>query len=367
MLPADSSWNVNETVGAGMIALYHKWNDTCSRRPTTVDSRNVMNQVWPNKWSIDSDLERHEHYKNCHSCRDFNVTEVLHSVRMGSGCCAIDWPSTASVCRTLQRYSAVYWIGDSLTRHMVYALYQLLLGDLHWAKVKSIDRGSAPSGTILKRTSSDENLRRQCQCDGMYIDNIDSLACRERDYSTMFNLTRPSLATLCLAHLMDPRPFLFFYRHHSNQEDLPNAFKCINDSRPQFLYLSSINPQYTLEKVQKEVIGKVLTFVSRAQQSCPFRMKLHVIWGGASPFSREHDKKWPLQSREHALDLNAKVDAWLATAHPDIKILDFFQMTIDDLTHDGVHFQTSTNVKKATVLLSLMDRWRDSAGSSLHT
>ena len=348
------AFNISK-IPVGMQPLYQKWSENCAsygaQHPHTVAAQTGTFKAY--NWSIDNDLERSNFYRNCASCRQFNANEVLESVATGSSCCAIEWPSTANVCLTLQRYSSVFWIGDSLTRQMVYAMYELLLENLQWGKVKGNGDNNGISDGQKKKVPAVQQMYEQCQCDGTYLDSKD--LCRLYDYSTMFHLTRPVLNTLCPSHTIDPRSFLFYYRHHSNREDLQSAFKCYNDSRPQFVYLSSIDAGYTLEKLQNEVVEKILSYIDRAKKGCPYDMKYRFVWAGASPTSVEHNKKYPLQRRDRAIDLNAKMKSWLHVSHPEFKILDFFNMTLDDTSHDGLHFQTSTNVKKASVLLRLMD------------
>jgi hypothetical protein len=388
-----------------MWSLYDRWRDSCllhgrltlhdkaaSPGPGPAGIRRTHN------WSVEDDLDRHQNYSLCtnveNSCRgekSWNVSAVLESIRKGSSCCAIEWQSKEQVCHILQMFSRVYWIGDSLTRHMVYGMYQLLLEDLEWAKLRGYGGATgifdAPTAAVvsaewiksigfnvvldsdpnlpMNTNATEKDIYRDCLCDGMYTDNSGSI-CRKYDLSTMVNLNESSLGSICPASSSPTRssssptpqqlrPFLFFYRHHSNKQDLPHAFKCINDPRPQFIYLSSINAQFSAEKVRMDIIGRVLGYVKNAQKKCEHKMRYVIVWSGASPTSDEHDAKWPLQTRAHGLALNRQVDEWLLQCCPDVKILDFFQMTMNDSSHDGLHFQTSTNVKKASALLRVME------------
>lgn len=257
-------------------------------------------------------------------------------------------PPPNNTCGILSQYNHVIFHGDSLARHLRLAIYMSM-------------RGNFIEGTVVKG-----NLEK-CLCDGQFSE---SKVCRT--YEGYFQQTiRPQQIAgenLCLNAdpflLGKPAPAPFRERRGE-----PNPFKSVDwssvdcaeaDYRGILLVLQG-GLHYAMnatETFQKEV-QPVVTHPTFRECECVGKVRL--VWLSANAQSRALDEKYPHQSREKAITFNEEIrDSFLDIGFMpgrDVVILDWWNMTAEAQSVDGLHYMTDVNLAKASQILYLAERW----------
>ena len=76
---------------------------------------------------------------------------------------------------------------------------------------------------------------------------------------------------------------------------------------------------------------------------------------GLNTQSVTYDRTYPRQSTPNSLRFNAAVGAHLNRTAPDVRAIDFMNLTENAQLSDGVHYRTDVNMAKAHVVLRLME------------
>ena len=86
--------------------------------------------------------------------------------------------------------------------------------------------------------------------------------------------------------------------------------------------------------------------------------KIRLIWLAMTAQSRLLDDPYSHQKRENAVVFNEEIrKSFIEAGYPDILILDWYNMTNDSQTSDGLHSLTEVNLAKASQLLYLVEHW----------
>ena len=94
-------------------------------------------------------------------------------------------------------------------------------------------------------------------------------------------------------------------------------------------------------------------------RDCVNRQKVRTIWLSATAQSKELDERFPHQSRTSVLAFERKIQSLLDAEKfaEGITTLDWWSLTADSPTSDGLHSLTDVNLAKAAQVLYLADRW----------
>ena len=86
--------------------------------------------------------------------------------------------------------------------------------------------------------------------------------------------------------------------------------------------------------------------------------KVRLVWLAMTAQSRLLDDPYSHQKRENAVVFNEEIrKSFIEAGYPDILILDWYNMTNDSQTSDGLHSLTEVNLAKASQLLYLIEHW----------
>mmetsp|Transcript_380 Transcript_380/g.683 ORF Transcript_380/g.683 Transcript_380/m.683 type:complete len:130 (+) Transcript_380:955-1344(+) len=107
------------------------------------------------------------------------------------------------------------------------------------------------------------------------------------------------------------------------------------------------------------VIKPVITHPKFIECAC--LGKLRFIWNSMHYQTKEMDAIWPHQSGENAIEFNENIhqsfiDAGLVPGQ-DVLVLDWWNMTKDAQSSDGLHSLSDVNLAKAAQILYLAEKW----------
>ena len=235
-------------------------------------------------------------------------------------------PSKESVCDTLDQYSTVVFAGDSLTRHMRQALDMSI-------------RGNFTHGGIV---SDSEEVRAVCVCDGQFSEN---------------SLCRPGRLVRDVPPVCPGSSFSFGKRQ--GRQLWWGEVTC---DRPNYKGLLLVLQWGLHSKMNANLTNlEFLTpvFEHPRFKECMWRGKARVIWLAPTAQSTKLDERYPHQARLAVLDFEREIQAELgASGYGDeLVTLDWWNLTKDSPTSDGLHSLTEVNLAKASQMLYLLDRW----------
>ncbi|EED87604.1 predicted protein [Thalassiosira pseudonana CCMP1335] len=261
-------------------------------------------------------------------------------------------PSPEKTCEILNQFSHVILHGDSLTRHLRQAMLMAMRGDYI--------TGGLPYMS--------EETKKLCSCDGTFSENI---KCRKIDLYFP-NVVQPKDfpgAKVC-ANLDSVNQSFAFGKvvegwdgdgYPKNNIDW-EAVDCTNEEyRGMLLYLQGgmhygCNASRTFERMVEPVLS------NPKYQECRRRGKILTLWNGLRAQSRTMDEKYPHQSKENAIVFNEEMKQ-LFQSRDDIKlgkdvlVLDWYNMTSDAPSSDGVHSLSDVNLAMAAQILYLIEHW----------
>jgi hypothetical protein len=243
--------------------------------------------------------------------------------------CDIPYLSAHDACSIMGHYSHVLTVGDSLTRHLRQALLITLRRDLILGGIETLNKHR-------------EDNPFDCRCDGQFSEHAH---CRQND--NLFNVMTPRDLNLC-SKLPDQDQFYF------NDEINWPSINCSQPETKGVLLLLQGGLHFNMNADQT-MIHFVLPSIQHPNfHHCANVNKLRVIWIAFSSQSRSVDQKYPTQSRENALLFNQQMNQKIQEAIPNITIIDWWNLTLDAQTSDGVHFLTDVNLQKANHFLHVV-------------
>jgi hypothetical protein len=304
-----------------------------------------------------------------HQRCETSSNELLESIQQGERVCTLHLYSPQKVCEVLNKYSHIYWFGNSLTRQTLMALHSLLSSNLH-----SINKYTTNNRYPQFDTPAKDALQ-QCQCDGQFsvhtvcrqpyrlqdlsegIVNACSDIMGESFWKTSFQFqyyqlrqTKELQIDRCLDN-GDVRPVFLFFQ--GGNVDVPVSGSRHNDG--------NTNPkEFDIPLFFQHTLHTFITQYEYFYQNCPNGklITLHIVFSGVNA-QNQHPKEEDdsTSSIENLLGLNSRLLEYMQKWHPQVKILNFFNLTMSPHADsaDGYHYLTATNVQKAMALLRLME------------
>lgn len=267
--------------------------------------------------------------------------------------CRVPFFSHKDLCTVMNKYSAITFAGDSLTRHVTMALSALINQDLRWGGFPRYDLNST--------------LLNECNCDGQFSEGP---LCRTYD-SNRFRTNDIRKLGLC-AHSLDKHlPTSFGYDVRTSSDNSANDDRgnwicgSPGDVRPRFLYLQGATHLGTSSQIAIPTsFEPYLKRITSKMRECHGGgvlnpdTHLRIVFAGAPVNLPAIEKKYPSQRRDRVARYNDEVAAWLHQEYPLAMTLNFYNMTLEAVnrTSDGFHSLTDVNVMKVTSILAMMDR-----------
>ena len=193
-----------------------------------------------------------------------------------------------------------------------------------------------------------------CQCDGQYSEHE---TCRIYNIQAIFNVTDIRSYGACSISKKPIQQTINFRFHKFIRlllED-PQFLPCTTDTRPILLFIQAGFNGIPPDAIIRDILQPIMKRVRHFRSTCVYNTKVYIIFTGANCQKRELDEYFPTQSREIARAFNLVLQKYINRHHKEIKILDFFPMTVDAASVDGYHYLSSVNIQKANSVLRLME------------
>lgn len=252
--------------------------------------------------------------------------------------CGFAWLSPRRACALLARVSRLYFIGDSLTRHLASAFAALLSGDLEYGVLPS---GQAPS------------VYDTCRCDGQFSEMLECRAGGEVEFDDNRQ------ARLCGGGGGSP-----FALHYVNSDHTGHiaAFSSLdvcapggNTARPVYFFLEGgLHKGANATLAAEVLIRPFMAALLRSNQRCP-STRLLVQWGSLPAQGRWLDGRYPNQAENLAVDYNARTAQLVASEFGGITSMDWWNLTRHAATSDGLHALSDVNLIKAQYVLNWLN------------
>jgi len=258
------------------------------------------------------------------SAEDSLVAEVHPSYFVPGGC---DMPflSPREVCAAFNQYSQIIVAGDSLSRHMMQGLMMMMKGDLVSGAIESPIRSPY----------------QWCACDGQFSEHE---ICRANNnaHFTEGEGFLPKDLGLC-SDLPMPNMVEFFY----GDRRVVTKLDCtIEDYKGAVLVIQAGLHYYT--DANRTLGGMVDPILNNQMFKACLRLnKVRVIWITLGVQSRKADRRYRHQSRENTLVFNSNMEAGLNERLRNVTIIDWWRLTENSQTSDGVHYLSDVNLVKA--------------------
>lgn len=296
-----------------------------------------------------------------------NLDEALHAIREGSrrwvnpeheslpsleaeeersyfvtDGCDLPFLSADEMCVALNRYSRVIINGDSLSRHMLQGLEMVLKGDL------------VSGGIESEKKFWTEGSPYQCMCDGQFSEND---MCRIGNNVFLEDFTPRDLA-LCrnLPESEDQFHLKLFGKNEQvagiSVPDILGDCAAPDYRGAVWVFQGGFHYHVKVHLALKEWINPIMN--DPAFQECRRLGKLKVIWIGCETQSRSVDRSYPVQSRENTQLYNAEMERILRQRVDDLIVVDWWRLTHNAQTSDGVHFLSDVNLVKANQLMNVL-------------
>ena len=268
--------------------------------------------------------------------------EWLQSFFVPSGC-SLDYQGADGFCSTLQSFSHVLLIGDSLTRHMTQGLFMALTED--------------PVHGAIPRLSARQDLYDACTCDGQFSE---AAVCRSYTHEHMMWMPDLRQYGVC-PHTRAP-PTSFRYWEVGGQQLQAEELKggsvmgswCSEDSRPRLLFLQTgVHHKNNFSRIVEAFLDPILSTAEQLRSTCAHPSPWSVVWAGSSVQGRVLDQVYPHQAREVTRDLDERLSSYLLERF-QVPTLPLWNLTAGAATSDGFHYLSEANLLKAVALLHFM-------------
>ena len=273
--------------------------------------------------------------------------ESVPSIFEPNGCYAPAVPPPKDkVCSILDQYSSVIFTGDSLSRHLRLAVYMALRGNYTHTPFMELD-----------------DVATKCKCDGLFSE---SRLCRNTEPyfndQTNINDIPGNLCPGSNFSIGQVANFPFLERRGQVNPGKNIRWDEIECDRPTYKGLLLVmqgglhwmmNATETFEQMIRPILDHP------KYRECVNRQKVRTIWLSATAQSTKLDERFPHQSRKSALTFEQKMQSLLDASQfaEGITTLDWWSLTADSPTSDGLHSLTDVNLAKTAQVLYLADRW----------
>jgi hypothetical protein len=334
------------------LRLYNDWKSICSRaefntvlHPYGGFTQDTKKTVFP--WTLD--------HENIHIFADFqrlkplcqNIDDMIKTISLPviEYKCTVRWLSSFSICLILEKYAGIYFLGDSLTRHMSMAFYMLLNRDLRYG------------GFPIDPNINPKIFGNNCGCDGQFSENK---LCREYD-TKKFTFTDARANGFC-RKIPNYKNVKFSYFDDGFYD--PKILLCgdnPSDQRPILLFLQGGTQFYTNSTIFIEkFLSPNLLLIKQHLEACPIKIsidRIRVIFTGVPVTKGKLEKLYKLQERSRAAMFNSEVSEYVSLHIPKSLSLNFWNLTMESLdrSSDGFHAMTDVNLIKMMITFNAMD------------
>ena len=237
--------------------------------------------------------------------------------------CAFKWFSPREACTVLSRYSKLYFVGDSLTRHLVQGVTMVLNGNLEY--------GAVPH-------AKESRIYDDCRCDGQFSE---AKECRMSIDTFVDNRA----AGLC------PGTSGHFALVYNGGMIGNNALVSQYDTRPIFFFLSAgthykMDANVTIQEFLEPNLSKI-----EAMKAANSELWVLTSWGAMGAQGRMLDTKYWRQSRENSAVFNQQIGEY-ALKNGVQTVFDWWNLTRGAQASDGLHLLTDVNVVKAQYIIN---------------
>jgi hypothetical protein len=339
-------YSINKENYPYLHTLVTKWGQVCSYDKHNIILARADRLGYSNDrlapWTMAVEVARFSsELKNVTSTTLRNTCGKVHSflasIGRGERICALDLPTPPDMCSALFKYQRIYMWGDSLTRHMLMGMNMLMSGDLQRGAVQPEFGVNYPF--------------EKCQCDGIFSEHD---MCRKylphkMGLSLVQSCKRlnPDFPSLDMKYLYKPR----------DTTSIP--MPCIPyDRRPLLVFLQALRSYSIPAEAFGYALERAIRLRDKHNAMCgENRTAMHIVFTGTNVQSRGYDARFPKQSRKEHLIQNIVFHQYLSEKHPEVVILDFYNLTMIPPadSSDGAHYLTATNVEKAAAFVRLLD------------
>jgi len=242
--------------------------------------------------------------------------------------CDIPAMTPFQICETLSQFSHIFNIGDSLSRHLHQGIFIGMRNDYI-------------SGGIF---STSIPTYEHCKCDGQFSEHP---ICRKND--GLFHHVESSHQLGVCAH---QKPFAISYSTSSPPIERSNC-QSSDDSSPDVLLVQG-GLHFGLDS-SRTIEAFVSLFEDQQWIECVKRGKALVIWTTIVAQSRKLDHAYPDQCREQAEVFNREMEAYFSSIEMNVTVIDFWNLTRDAQTSDGLHFLLEVNMLKTFYVLQVLE------------
>ena len=229
--------------------------------------------------------------------------------------CNVEWLGEKEICSILGKFSRVYLIGDSLTRHMAQTLFMMLSGDYQY--------GSFPRIKI-----NELSPLSNCGCDGQFSE---SQMCRNYKHDFSFR----DITELGFCSFFESIKYKNISMSSSIFKDSSNGFPddfCINDDRPHLIFIQGgshfdTSTTYFMSLFFDQWMKNIQKFAAQ----CPYELRYIFVASGVPANSAAITAKYPDQSDGNSAYFNTNLEEILKIKYPQVVFLNFW-----NLTHEAV-------------------------------
>ena len=141
------------------------------------------------------------------------------------------------------------------------------------------------------------------------------------------------------------KPFALLYGDEFGDENIISE----SDSRPVFFFLSAgMHLNMNAKRTAREFL---IPNVKKIRAAAAPGVSVLVSWGSLGAQARPLDSKYPSQSRENSATFNQRM-AEFAESHDLDAVFDWWNLTKDAQTSDGLHLLTDVNMLKAQYIIN---------------
>lgn len=325
------------------IQKYEHWSKVCDRPEINLIPGSAYRGT--HRWSLTGDTIHNifNGSRPLEFCADERDLASSMSNEVKNYTCNIEWLGENEICATLSKFSRVYLLGDSLTRHTAQTLFMLLSEDYQY--------GGFP------RTKVDQQSPlRNCGCDGQYSESQDC-----RGYNHSFSFRDISEVGFCSSYQsirnrsISLNTVLYLDKETSK---FPDNF-CLNDSRPHLVYIQGGSHFDTsTDYFMANYFEVWMNNIRAANASCPWHPRYIFVVSGVPANSERITAAYPDQSDGNTAFYNLNMVKRLKRWYPQVLYLNFWNLTHEAVlahrTSDGYHQLTDTNIIKTMALLNVM-------------
>jgi len=310
-------------------------------------------------------------------------------------------PSPEETCEIMNRFSHFYVDGDSLSRHMKQTMIMIMRGDWSTGGVMTTNNVTKAKCTcdgqysehatcrvfdpyftqlvspmdIPLSTSTEQTLQEQEQeqedgrgytgiCSNLLMSSEEVDNDNANDNTTTTTTTTASTTTntsdIDIEPHQDQELFQIGSSNKLRRSDVP--FRSIDCTSPTYrgLFLMIQGGLHFRNNATITYDTKVAPVLNHpTYQQCVKEKKVHLVIIGATAQSRWLDDVYIHQSREHAILFNEEMKDLVKNSgvegSEDVLFIDWWNMTKDSISDDGLHSMLDVNLSKASQVLYLMD------------